>query len=284
VAADRHNGTLALHIGVAFAGYVLGSVGGAHVAGAVRDGDGLWPRPMTLALCAELLVFCAFAAGWEAAGAHPAGSATLVLLAANAAGLGIQSSAVLRLGVSGLSTTYPMGTLTGVMASLVTRTPLRTSSRSVAILVALVAGAGLGALLAIRAPAAAPAALLAVLATVIVAAFAVFCGDRPAPPAGGPALGGYEGPASRRSRTPTRRPPPAAPGGRDANRHHGRTAASGGPRTVQPARTCHAGAAGGPPMRLAVVALPWLPVPPTTRAGAAPPGSRRADAPPASRR
>ncbi|HUZ19066.1 MAG TPA: YoaK family protein [Acidimicrobiales bacterium] len=110
VAAGCGDGILALHTRVAFAGYV---VGGAHLAGSARD-DGLWPRSMTLAPAAELLGFCGFAAGWEAAGVRPTGSMTLVLLGVNATALGIQSSAVLRLGVSGLSTTYLTGTLTGV--------------------------------------------------------------------------------------------------------------------------------------------------------------------------
>src|SRR5262249_33433366 len=147
---------LALHAGAAFAGYVLGALLGARVAGKATAEQPVWPRPITMALLFELAVFAVFAVWWELAGGHPSGSATYVLCGANALGLGIPSLAVLRFGIAGLSTTYLTGPLTEPVASLVRRqTPL--PARRIAILLAVVVGAGLGALLAINVPRAAPA-------------------------------------------------------------------------------------------------------------------------------
>jgi uncharacterized membrane protein YoaK (UPF0700 family) len=124
----------------------------------------------------ELSVFAAFGVWWEVAGGHPSGHATYALIAINAVALGIQSGAVIRFGIGGLSTTYLTGTLTHVVASF-TRRQLPVSARSVGILVALVGGALLGAVLAIEVPRAAPLAPLGVLVAVLVGATAAFRGS-----------------------------------------------------------------------------------------------------------
>lgn len=180
VAAGRHDGTLALHTGVAFVGYVAGSLLGARIAGEAREPGGMWPRALTVALGVELVAFAIFTAGWEAAGAAPSGNFALSLLCVNAVALGIQSAAVLRLGISGLSTTYLTGTLTTVIAALAARTPVRHLARSIIVLAALILGAAIGATLSLQAPATAPIVLLGVLAGVVVAALAVFWRTEPA--------------------------------------------------------------------------------------------------------
>jgi uncharacterized membrane protein YoaK (UPF0700 family) len=173
VSGGEHDASLAIHAGAAFIGYVLGTLLGARVAGKAAPHQSVWPRPITTALFLELAAFAVFALWWEFAGGHPSGAATYVLIASNALALGIQSSAVLRLGVLGLSTTYLTGTLTQAVASLVgRRTPL--PPRSIAILVALVIGAGLGALLAVNASRAAPAVPLGMLSLVVVGAATCF--------------------------------------------------------------------------------------------------------------
>ncbi len=174
VAAGRSDGTLAIHTGVAFAGYVAGSFVGARIAGQASKPAPLWPRALTITLAVELATFALFAAGWEAAGAAPTGNVALGLLCVNAAALGIQSAAILRLGISGLSTTYLTGTLTTVIAALAARTPVRHVVRSIAVLAALILGAAIGATLAIHVPAAAPLGQLVILAAVIAVAVAVF--------------------------------------------------------------------------------------------------------------
>ncbi len=180
VAVGRASATLAIHTGVAFVAYVAGGFVGAHVAGHVPEGSGsdeVWPRRVTTTLAVELVVLAAFAAGWEASGGHPATGVTSILLALNAVALGIQSAAVLRFGVGGLSTTYLTGTLTTVLGSVARRDPFRSYARSVAVLLALVGGACLGALAAIHAPLAAPAFQLVPLGVVVLLGATSFRGQ-----------------------------------------------------------------------------------------------------------
>ncbi|MCK2215767.1 DUF1275 domain-containing protein [Actinomadura sp. ATCC 31491] len=150
----------------ALAGYVTGVLTGTLLTGRVP----LKPkgaRGVLVALAAELVVLAAFAAGWEAAGGRPAGGALHVLLALASGAMGVQSAAVRALaGHGAVSTTYLTGTLTGVVAALVTLgRPRGARARDLAVLAAVVAGAGGGALLIAYAPAALPAVpLTAVLA------------------------------------------------------------------------------------------------------------------------
>lgn len=177
VAGGRGEGSLALHTGVAFAGYVGGALLGGRIAGKATSKKALWPRSITVALGAELAVFCVFAVWWETDGAAPTGATALALLAVNAVALGIQSSAVLRFGVGGLSTTYLTGTLTTVIAKITSKDRTAPSGRSVAVLVALVGGAAIGAVLAVHAPRVAPAALLVPLGGVVATAAALYWSD-----------------------------------------------------------------------------------------------------------
>jgi uncharacterized membrane protein YoaK (UPF0700 family) len=174
MAIGRGELTVLEHTGVAVAAFIAGTVIGAHVAGSPRDDDGVWPRRLTVALAAELGIFVAVAAGWWASGSHPAGQAQSLLLAASALALGVQSSAILRLKVSGLSTTYLTGTLTTLIQTLTTTRRLKGSGRSLCLLIALIAGAGLGALLAVQLPPAAPLVPLIILTAVIAIAEARF--------------------------------------------------------------------------------------------------------------
>lgn len=182
LAMGRGELTALEHAGLAVAAFVAGSVAGSHLAGAPRDEDGAWPRRLTLALAAELGIFVAVAAGWWVSRSHPAGLAQSLLLAASALALGVQSSAILRLNVSGLSTTYLTGTLTTLVQALTTARRLQGNGRSLCLLIALIAGAGLGALLATQAPAAVPLVPLVILAAVIATAELRF----PAAPDAGP--------------------------------------------------------------------------------------------------
>jgi uncharacterized membrane protein YoaK (UPF0700 family) len=173
VSAGERDASLALHAGVALVGYVLGTMVGARVAGQASRRQSVWPRQITAALLLELGVFVVFAVWWELARGHPSGAATYVLISSNAFALGIQSSAVLRFGISGLSTTYLTGTLTRAAADLAQRRS-GPSVRHVALLAVLVIGAGLGALLAVDAPRAAPAVPVVVLTIVVLGATFAF--------------------------------------------------------------------------------------------------------------
>ncbi len=118
-------------------------------------------------------LFGAFAVWWEAVGATPGTVTAYGLLGLNAAALGVQSSAVLRFGVSGLSTTYLTGTLTQFIAGL-TKRGSGLQARSALILLALIGGAGLGALVALHAPRLAPAVPVGALAVVVGGAWLSF--------------------------------------------------------------------------------------------------------------
>jgi uncharacterized membrane protein YoaK (UPF0700 family) len=102
---------------------------------------------VTTAIIVEFGIFLAVAAAWWGLGGHPEGVAQPLLLAADAVALGVQSSAILRFGVSGLSTTYMTGTLTTLVSALANGKHPRNVLPSAQILVALIVGAAVAVLL-----------------------------------------------------------------------------------------------------------------------------------------
>lgn len=154
--------------------FALGCAAGVVLAGSPATGDVIWPRPVTIALTVQLVITLGYACAWWLLDAHPGEAAGLLLLLANAIGLGIQSSAVQRFGVSGLSTTYLTGTLTTMVVALVGQRRLEGAGSRLRILAALVVGAATGALLVSHVPMAAPVLQLACLVSVVVAAWAWF--------------------------------------------------------------------------------------------------------------
>jgi uncharacterized membrane protein YoaK (UPF0700 family) len=154
----------------AIASFVAGAALGARLAGTPQPGDPWWPRAITVALTVETALFAVFAICWWALGSEPPDDALLPLLALNAIALGLQSSAVQRFGVSGLSTTYLTGTLTTVVIRLTSGKGLAEVRHSLWILLGLVTGAATGALLVRHLPVAVPliqlGTTLAVLAVV----------------------------------------------------------------------------------------------------------------------
>jgi uncharacterized membrane protein YoaK (UPF0700 family) len=169
LSAAHHDAALAGRVGTAVICFVLGCVVGARVAGNHRDGDGVWPPQVQRALLLELGFFVVFAIGWIAAAGRPHDGAQLLLLGCNAVALGIQSSAVQRFGVAGLSTTYLTGTLTMMTIRLASGHPPRAVGHSAALLVGLVGGAALGGVLDLHAARFAPVIQLVCLAVVLVA-------------------------------------------------------------------------------------------------------------------
>lgn len=154
----------------AIASFVSGAAIGARVAGTPQAGDSFWPGAVSRAIVVELVLFTVFAGVWWALGSDPGASALLPLLALNAAALGLQSSAIQRFGVSGLSTTYMTGTLTSVVIRLTTGKKLADVRHSLWILLGLILGAVLGALLLAHQPVAAPLAqIVPALAVLTVA-------------------------------------------------------------------------------------------------------------------
>jgi uncharacterized membrane protein YoaK (UPF0700 family) len=151
VAAGSRNAALALHGGLALAGYAAGVAIGAPLAGPHPQQDqSVWPARVTICLAAEAVVLIGFSAGWLAAGGHPGTSGKLALLATGAVAMGMQSAAVRRLGQ--MSSTYLTSTLTGIVAGLATRQRPAGFGRSLGSLAAIVAGAAASIAVAAAAP------------------------------------------------------------------------------------------------------------------------------------
>jgi uncharacterized membrane protein YoaK (UPF0700 family) len=167
VAAATHSSSLAIHSGTALAGYTVGVLIGAPIATRRASSGETWPLSVTVTLVAELCVLAGFSAGWELTGGSPGSTAKLLLIAALAGAMGIQSAAVRELG--GMSTTYLTGTLTAVITELATRDRKPGLARSLGVLAAVVSGAVAGGLVAEHAPAWLPAVIMTPLTVVVIA-------------------------------------------------------------------------------------------------------------------
>jgi uncharacterized membrane protein YoaK (UPF0700 family) len=166
---SEHGARGAVHTGIALICYVVGCAVGARIAGSRQPRDGVWPVAVTCALAAEFALSVAVTIGWWATHGHPHGTQQTTLLALAAIGLGIQSSAVGRFGVSGLSSTYLTGTLTTAVSNLVHRRRGNVRHNGL-VLLGLIGGAALGTLLARYATMAAPLLMVVALGTVVTVA------------------------------------------------------------------------------------------------------------------
>jgi uncharacterized membrane protein YoaK (UPF0700 family) len=151
-------------------------------------GSGLWPRRVSITLGVGLLLQAAFVAGWVATAGRPAhGTGTVeTLVALSALAMGLQSAAVMSLGVTGVFTTAATATLLYLVSDVADWVPpaeeygmrdveraraKRLERRRVAgVLAGLVAGAVAGAALLMHARAYAP--VLPLIATGLVIATA----------------------------------------------------------------------------------------------------------------
>jgi len=171
-AAGTGRPELAVHSGVALAGYVAGVMAGAPLAGRRHHAAGTWPPSVTITLAVELVILAAFSVGWELAGTHPSGGGQLALVAVLAAAMGLQAAAVRRLGQ--MSTTYLTSTLTALIAGLVTGSKPDGTARSLGVLATLIIGAITASLVLLGARAWLPLVILLPLGLVIVASVAGF--------------------------------------------------------------------------------------------------------------
>jgi uncharacterized membrane protein YoaK (UPF0700 family) len=170
IAATTEDGSLAIRSALAIVLFMAGSFMGARIARTPQPADPVWPRPVGRALGAELVLLLVVAAAWWAMGGHPSGQVQPFLLGAAAIALGLQSSAILRFGISGLSTTYMTGTLTTLVAALAHGRHPRNVLPSAQIIGGLVAGAAAGALLILHAPLVVPLVQVLPVALALVAA------------------------------------------------------------------------------------------------------------------
>ena len=111
----------ALRALTALAAFIGGVAAGATILDQDREDREAWPPIVTLALALELLVLIAFAFGWIRAAPEPAGEATYILICLSSFAMGVQSSAVRRLGIPGVATTYITGTLTNLTEEAIGR-------------------------------------------------------------------------------------------------------------------------------------------------------------------
>ncbi len=167
LSAGRADAELAVTSGCAILGFVSGVLVGARIAGVARSGDPVWPRQVTWALLVELVVFGGYVVAWELTSGDRSSAAQLALLVVSATALGIQSSAIQRFGVSGLSSTYLTGTLTSLIGDVAARSGWPALRPRAQVLLALMTGAGVGAVVTAWQPRLAPGLLLLPLAAVI---------------------------------------------------------------------------------------------------------------------
>jgi uncharacterized membrane protein YoaK (UPF0700 family) len=171
VGAARGDGGLALFSGLALVGYALG-VALAAPRHQETDADSDWPRAATVALTADFGCLLVFAVGWEVTGGRPGRTAQALLLALCAAAMGMQSTAVRRLGQ--ISTTYLTSTFTGLIEALVGRQWSDAHLRSLGILTAAFVGAAAATGLILEARVLLPALQLLPLAAVIAVSSRTF--------------------------------------------------------------------------------------------------------------
>ncbi len=164
-------------VGIAIAGYIAGVVCGAHLAGRASATDRVWPARVTTALAVEGGLLVALSVVWLLTGPTRGDSLDEVMLAMSSLALGIQSSAVQRFGVSGLSSTYLTGTLTTVVAGFAARRAFRLQVPGLLILVALVVGAAAGFAVSAVAPVFVPVVLVGPIAFVVCAALLIAWDD-----------------------------------------------------------------------------------------------------------
>ena len=167
LSAGRADAGLAVTSGCAILGFAFGVLVGARIAGAARSGDPVWPRRVTWALLVELAVFGGYAVAWELTAGDRSSTAELALLVVSATALGMQSSAIQRFGVSGLSSTYLTGTLTSLIGDVAARSRWPALRPRVQVLLALMTGAAVGAVVTAALPRLAPGLLLLPLAGVV---------------------------------------------------------------------------------------------------------------------
>jgi uncharacterized membrane protein YoaK (UPF0700 family) len=133
----------------------------------------LWPAGLTMALVCGAVAQAGMLAGWLGASGHPNELFKGVLVGLSALSMGLQGGAVARLGVSGVTTTYVTGTLTGLIGGLAVGSGAQKElGRRAVVLVALLLGAACGAVLLTYARSEAPALPLAI--TVAVVATAIY--------------------------------------------------------------------------------------------------------------
>jgi uncharacterized membrane protein YoaK (UPF0700 family) len=162
----------ALLVCIAIIGYIAGVTVGAYAAGRAGATDSVWPSRVTVTLGIETALLVALSVLWLLRGTTAGIAPDQTMLAVASTALGIQSSAIQRFGVSGLSSTYLTGTLTTVISGFAARRPFGQQLPGVLILGSLIVGAATAAFVAVL-PLAVPVIVLAPIVAVLVSALVI---------------------------------------------------------------------------------------------------------------
>jgi len=133
-------------VAAALAAFALGVFASTRMVGA-SGSPGRWPARVTGALALVVLAQAAFAAGWIAVSGEPSDSMADVLAGTLALAMGMQSGAVLSLGVKGVFTTAATATLIYLSREPAVESAPGERARYAGVLLALLAGAVSGGLL-----------------------------------------------------------------------------------------------------------------------------------------
>jgi uncharacterized membrane protein YoaK (UPF0700 family) len=156
-------------VAVSLAVFGAGVFGSKRIVG-TSTGSSVWPREATLALGVAALSQAAFAAVWITVSGQPSTGVTDLLVGLSAFAMGMQSGAVLSLGVKGVFTTAATATLMFLASELAAQSSTKERVRHAAVLAALFAGAAAGGLLLTHARTYAP--LLPLVVTILVVTIA----------------------------------------------------------------------------------------------------------------
>jgi uncharacterized membrane protein YoaK (UPF0700 family) len=167
LAAVHAEAGLGWRCATALVSYAIGAGAGSAVARPSGRVNRLGTRRLSLVLTAEAALLAVYAIWWVATGARPHGWQQMSLLGAVAFAMGLQGAAARELGDPKTGTTYLTGTLTGMVATLVTGR--RPDAGAAISLVGILAGAGAGAALLESVPDATP--FLAVVGVAFTAGF-----------------------------------------------------------------------------------------------------------------
>jgi uncharacterized membrane protein YoaK (UPF0700 family) len=115
-------------------------------------GASVWPRRVSVALGVAVLVQAAFLVEWVVTSGEPSTRESYLLIGLSALAMGLQSGAILSLGVGGVLNTAATATFVGLVSDLAGWSRSVTEERRfLGVLVGLVAGSIAGALLMIHA-------------------------------------------------------------------------------------------------------------------------------------
>jgi uncharacterized membrane protein YoaK (UPF0700 family) len=158
----RYDLPLAANATGAIVGFIVGVLAGSKVIGSARPGHPRWGMRVAIVLGAELILFAWMLGDWAVLSGPPTGSMRFAHGAIAAVAMGAQSAVIRTFGIPGLSTTFFTGTLTGVVAGLVTEH--RVQWDNILLLATVVVGAAAGGWTVVHATPAAPALPTALLA------------------------------------------------------------------------------------------------------------------------